>query len=141
MTGALVALKSSISAVLLITSLTLVSGAVLQHGGNYVTGLSATVKLIIGDADRMLCLQVTGPVPTSIGWFNPESQLVSRDFKDEVNQAATGGGRVAYLNFRNYSQSQGGKYECRVVGPGNNLEMLSVCIGECYPLGVAVHKE
>ena len=51
--------------------------------------------------------------------------------RNEVNQAGGGGGRVSTLTFRNYKQSQGGKYECRVAGPGNNLERLSVCIGEC----------
>ena len=48
----------------------------------------------------------------------------------EVNQA--GSSRAAILTFRNYQQSQGGQYECRVTGPGNNTERLPVCIGERY---------
>ena len=76
-------------------------------------------------------MQATGPVPTSIEWYNPQGQLVSKDGGDEVNQQAAGGGRIAHLNFQSYQQSQGGAYECRVAGPGNNTESLSVCIGEC----------
>ena len=87
----------------------------------------------------MDCVQVTGPVPTSIEWYDPQGQLVSRDVGDEVYQAVAGRGRVAYLHFQNYTQSQGGKYECRVDVPGNNLEKLPVCIGECCTLGVAVN--
>ena len=48
---------------------------------------------------------------------------------DEVNQVVVGS-RVVRLAFQNYTQSQGGKYECRVADPGNNLEKLPVCIGE-----------
>ena len=59
---------------------------------------------------------------------------MSRNNRDEVNQAGSSS-RAATLTFRNYQQSQGGKYECRVAGPGNNSESLSVCIGECYTLG------
>ena len=76
-------------------------------------------------------MQATGPVPTSIEWYNPQGQLVSKDGRDAVNQQAAGGGRIAHLTFRSYQQGQGGKYECRVAGPGNNLESLSVCISEC----------
>ena len=76
-------------------------------------------------------MQPTGPVPTAIEWYNPQGQLVSRDGGGEVNQAGAGG-TATLLNFRSYQQSQGGKYECRVTGPGDNLEKLSVCIGECY---------
>ena len=82
----------------------------------------------------MLCLQPAGPVPTAIEWYNPQGQLVSTDGGDEVYQAG-GGGRAAFLNFRSYQHSQGGKYECRVTGPGDNLEKLSVCIGEWYTFG------
>ena len=58
---------------------------------------------------------------------------MSRNNSEEVNQVAgTGGGRVAVLIFRSYQQSQGGAYECKVAGPGNNMERLPVCIGECY---------
>ena len=61
---------------------------------------------------------------------------MSKNNMEEVNQvAAAGGGRVAYLTFQSYQQSQGGKYECRVAGPGNNTERLSVCIGECHAWG------
>ena len=91
--------------------------------------------LTVGDADRVNCLQLTGPRLTSIGWYDPQGQLVSRDDGDEVYQTGTGGGRVAYLNFQNYTQRQGGKYECRVAVPGKNLEKLPICIGECYTLG------
>ena len=79
----------------------------------------------------MYCLQPTGLVPTAIEWYSPQVQLVSRNNRDEVNQAAVDG-RTAGLNFQNYQQSQGGTYECRVTGPGNHSEKLSVCIGECY---------
>ena len=75
-------------------------------------------------------MQATGPVPTSIEWYNPQGQLVG----NAVNQNSAGGGRIAYLNFHSYNQSQGGKYECRVAGPGNNTESQAVCIGECYAL-------
>ena len=80
---------------------------------------------------RVYCIQATGPVPTSIEWYNPQSQLVSRDNTEQANQAG-GSGRAAILTFRSYQQSQGGKYECRVAGPGNNTESLPVCIGEYY---------
>ena len=61
---------------------------------------------------------------------------MSRNNRDEVNQVTGGGGgRIAVLIFRSYQRSQGGKYECRVAGPGNNSEMLSVCIGECHAWG------
>ena len=82
----------------------------------------------------MLCVQPAEPVPTAIEWYNPHGQLVSRDGRDEVNQAS-GGGRAALLNFQSYQQSQGGKYECRLTGPGDNLEKLSVCVGEGYIFG------
>ena len=59
---------------------------------------------------------------------------MSRNNRDEVNQAGSSS-RAATLTFRNYQQSQGGKYECRVAGPGNNTERLSVCIGECHAWG------
>ena len=80
-------------------------------------------------------MQVTGPVPTSIEWYNPQGQLVSKNDRDAVNQQVAGGGRLAYINFRSYQQSQGGKYECRVAGPGNNTERLPTCIGECHAWG------
>ena len=58
---------------------------------------------------------------------------MSRNGGDAVNQVVgLGGGRITYLTFRSYQQSQGGKYECRVAGPGNNTERLPVCIGGCH---------
>ena len=81
----------------------------------------------------MLCVQPTGPVSTTIDWYNPQGQLVSWYGGDEVNQG--GDARAVFLNFRRYQQSQGGKYECRVTGRGNYWEKLPVCIGECYSLG------
>ena len=59
---------------------------------------------------------------------------MSRNSRDEVYQSAGGAGRIAYLNFQSYQQSQGGKYECRLTVPGN-LEKRPVWIGECYTLG------
>ena len=59
---------------------------------------------------------------------------MSRDGGDKVNQGAAGS-TATLLNFQSYQQSQGGRYECRVTGPGDNSEKLSVCIGECYNLG------
>ena len=82
----------------------------------------------------MLCLQPAGPAPTAIEWYNPQGQLVPRDGGDEVNQAG-GGGRGTFLHFKSYQQSQGGRFECRVTGPGNYSEKLTVCIGERYTLG------
>ena len=82
----------------------------------------------------MYCLQPAGPVPTAIEWYNPQGQLVSMDGGDVVNQASAGG-RAALLNFLRYQRSQGGKYECRVTGPGDYSEKLSVCIGEWYTFG------
>ena len=55
---------------------------------------------------------------------------MSRNNTEQANQAG-GSGRAAILTFRIYQQSQGGTYECRVAGPGNNTESLPVCIGEC----------
>ena len=92
-------------------------------------------------------MEDTGPVPTSIEWYNPHGQLVSRNKKEEVNQAGSSS-RAAFLTFRSYQQSQGGKYVCRVAGPGNNSETISVCIGECHawkdgedPGGMAVYYQ
>ena len=56
---------------------------------------------------------------------------MSKDDRDEVNQAAgTGGGRVSTLTSQRYQQSQGGQYECRVAGPENNTKSQAVCIGD-----------
>ena len=60
---------------------------------------------------------------------------MSKDGRDAVNQQPAGGGRIASLTFQSYQQSQGGQYECRVVGPGNNTERLPICIGECHAWG------
>ena len=57
---------------------------------------------------------------------------MSTNNREEVNQGGVGGGKGAILTFQSYQQSQGGKYECRVAGPVNNTETLSVCIGECH---------
>ena len=98
----------------------------------------SNVTLTVGATNqRVYCLQATGPVPTSIEWYNPQGQLVSKDSGDEVNQQAAGG-RIAHFNFRSYEQSQGGQYDCRVAVPGNNTERLTVCIGECHMWGIAV---
>ena len=127
--------QPSVSVVPFKTSYTAASGALLQHGGKALTGSNAIVTLTVGDADIVDCVQPTGPVPTSTEWYDPQGQLVSTDAGNEVYQAGTGGGRVAYLHLQSYQQSQGGKYECRVNVSGKNLEKLPVCIGECYTVG------
>ena len=111
-------------------SLTSVSGAYLQYGATLLS--NPNVTLTVGTIQRVLCGQATGPVPTSIEWYNPQGQLVSMNNRDEVNQQATAGGRTSRLTFQSYTQSQGGKYECRVAVQGNNLERLAVCISECH---------
>ena len=68
-------------------------------------------------------------VPTSIEWYNPEGALVSKDDDDAVNQASSSNLSTP-LTFRRYRERQGGRYECRVAGPGDTLEKLPVCIGE-----------
>ena len=107
------------------------SGASLQYNSTFLSDSPSNVTLTIWESARVYCVQVTGPVPTSIGWYSPQSQLVSTDGGDEVNQVVIGG-NAASLNFKSYQQSQGGKYECRVVIPGNISEKLPVCIGEFY---------
>ena len=111
---------------------TAVSGAFLQYDGTPLSDTPSRVALTVGASERVYCAQGRGLVPTSIEWYNPQGLLVSRDGGDVVNRQAAGGGRITYLNFRSYEQSQGGKYECRVAGPGNNSETLAVCIGECH---------
>ena len=107
------------------------SGAHLQYGSTVLSDPHPNVTLTVGATnERVFCVQAIGPVPTSIEWYNPQSQLVSSNNRDAVNQAG-GGDRSARLTFRNYQQSQGGQYECRVAGPGNNLERLAVCISKC----------
>ena len=112
--------------------LTAASGAYLQSGNTRLFDSPSMVALTVGMRVNVSCLQATGPVPTSIEWYNSQGQLVSNDSGDEVNQQAAGGARSVRLNFRSYHQSQGGMYECRVAGPGNNTERLTVCIGERY---------
>ena len=114
---------------------TAVSGAYLQYGSTLLFGSPSNVTLTVGERERVFCVQATGPLPTSIEWYNPQGQLVSKDGGDEVNQQVAGAGRVVSLNFHSYQQSQSGKYECRVAGPGNNSERLPVCIGECHAWG------
>ena len=115
-------------------SLIVASGAYLQYGRTRLSDPHPNVTLTAGTTNqKVYCVQATGPVPTSIEWYNPQGQLVSKDTRDEVNQVAgTYGGRVATLIFQSYQQSQCGEYECRVAGPGNNTERLPVCIGECH---------
>ena len=108
------------------------SGARLQYGSTLLFDSPSNVTLTVGASERVYCIQATGSVPTSIEWYNPQGQLVSRDGGDAVNQQPAGGGRIAFLTFRSYQQRQGGKYECRVAGPGNNTERLPVCIGGCH---------
>lgn len=110
----------------------IVSGASLLYGGTFLSGSLPNVTLTVGEYERVPCVQLTGPVPTATGWYNPRGQLVSRDVWDEVHQVHSGAGRIAYLNFRNYQQSQGGTYECRVAVPGRSLETLPLLISQCY---------
>ena len=114
---------------------TAVSGAFLKYGSTNLYDSPSNVTLTIGESEKVFCVQATGPVPTSIEWYNSQGQLVSKDGGDGVNQGVAAGGRIAHLNFHSYQQRQGGKYECRVAGPGNNTERVSVCIGGCHAWG------
>ena len=109
------------------------SGAYLLYDGTVLSGSTLTVTLTIGKFETVSCVQPTRPVPTSIEWYDPEDQLVSRDGVDKVKQVAENG--TAHLIFHSYQESQRGKYECRVTASGNNLKKLPVCIGEYYTLG------
>ena len=109
-----------------------VYGAYLQYGRGGLSDSPFNVTLTVGANEKVYCGQATGPVPTSIEWYNPQGQLVSKDTGDEVYQAA--GSTIALLNFHSYQRSQGGKYECKVDLPGNNTEKLLAFIGECYTL-------
>ena len=111
-----------------------VYGAHLQYGGGVLSDSPLNVTLRVGARDEVYCIQVRGPVPTSIEWYNPQGQLVSRNTSDEVNQVGVFSGRAATLNFQSYQRSQGGKYECKVVLPVNNTEKLLAFIGEWYTL-------
>ena len=111
-----------------------VYGAYLKYGGGGRSDSPLNVTLTVGANERVFCVQVTGPVPTSVEWYNPQGQLVSRNTSDEVNQVGAFRGRAATLTFQSYQQSQGGKYECKVDLPANNTEKLLAFIGECYTL-------
>ena len=108
------------------------SGAFLQYNNTHLSDVQPIVMLTVGTSNqRVHCGQNRGPLPTSIEWYDPQDQLVSKNNREEVNQVAGRGcGKAAVLTFESYNQCQGGKYKCRVAGPGNNFETLSVWIGE-----------
>ena len=108
------------------------SGAVLWYGRTILSGSPPSVTLSAGEVHIIFCVSPT-TVPTSIGWYDPQGQLVSRDGWDDVRQTSHVDKKKAFLIFESFRQSQGGKYECRVAVPGNNSN-LSVCIGEWYTL-------
>ena len=117
-----------------------VYGAYLQYGTGGLSDSPLNLTLTVGASDKVYCLQATGPVPTSIEWYNPQGRLVSRSGGDEVNQVLAVVGRTAVLVFQSYQRSQGGKYECKVDLPGNNTEKLLAFIGECYTLCDCITK-
>ena len=125
----------------LISSFTSVCGAYLQYGSTILSDPHPNVTLTVGVSNqRVYCIQATGSVPTSIEWYNPQGQLVSRNNRKEVNQQAAAGGRTSTLTFQSYQQSQGGKYECIVNVSGNNMEALPICIGELWSeSSVSIH--
>ena len=125
-------MKYSLLAAILSHNLISESGAHLLYDGTVLSGSPSNATLTVGKLETVSCVPPTRPVPTSIEWYDPEDQLVSRFSRDKVRQAAING--MAHLIFQRYQQSQGGKYECRVTVPGNNSEKLPVCIGECYTL-------
>ena len=55
------------------------SGAYLQYGGTRLFDSPSNVTLTVEATERVYCVQATGPVPTSIKWYNPQGQLVSRN--------------------------------------------------------------
>ena len=126
-------MKYSLLAGILSHSLISESRAYLLYNGTVLSGSTLTVTLTIGKFETVSCVQPTGLVPTSIEWYDPQGQLVSRDGGDKVKQSAENG--TAHLIFHSYQEIQGGKYECRVNVSGNKLEKLPVCIGEHYTLG------
>ena len=109
------------------------SGAYLLYDGTVLCGSTLTLTLTVEKFETISCVPPTELVPTSIEWYDPQGQLVSRDDGDKVKQAAENG--TAHLIFHSYQERQSGKYECRVTVSGNNSEKLPVCIGECYTLG------
>ena len=125
-------MKYSVLAGILPPSLISESGAYLLYNGTVLSDSTLTVTLTVGKFETVSCVQPTRPVPTSIEWYDPQGQLVSRDGGDRVKQAAENG--TAHLIFHGYQERQGGKYECRVTVSGNNLKKLPVCIRECYTL-------
>ena len=70
-------------------------------------------------------MQLT-PVPTSIEWYNSEGLLVSKDDDDAVNQASNSNVSIP-LTFRRYRERQGGRYECKVAGPGGGHWRSCLC--------------
>ena len=108
-----------------------VYGAYLHYGIGGLSDSPLNLTLTVGARERVFCLQpeATGPVPTSMEWYNPQGQLVSKSGGDAVNQQAAGV-RASILNFQSYQRSQGGKYECKVGLPGNNTEKLLAFISE-----------
>ena len=135
----LVTLQSTVLAVPLDTFSSTVSGATLQYDGTIQNSSPPSVMLTVGRRETVYCVQLVGPVLDAIEWYNPQGQVVLRDNQAEVNQAGASRGRAALLNFERYQQSQGGKYGCRVTGPGNYLEKLPVCIGECCTFGGCIY--
>jgi len=113
-----------------------VYGAYLHYGSAGLSDSPLNVTLTVGATERVFCVQpeATGPVPTSVEWFNPQGQLVSKNRGDTVNQVGAVRGRAATLTFQSYQRSQGGKYECRVAGLGNYTEKLLAFLGEWYNL-------
>ena len=126
-------MKHSLLAAILSHSLISESGAHLLYDQTVLTGSPSNATLTVGNLETVYCVPPTRPVPTSIAWYDPQNELVSRNSRDMVRQAAING--RAHLIFQRYQESQSGKYECRVTGPGNNLKKLPVCIGECCTLG------
>lgn len=114
--------------------LTAVSGAFLRYKGTVLSGSPLTVTLTVGMFEIVYCKQPTGPV-TTIKWYDSQGQLVGSDGRDQMVRQSNTVANTAHLIFENYTQSQGGKYECRVDVLGNISEKLPVCIGKCCTLG------
>ena len=125
-------MKYAVLAGILPHSLISESGAYLLYNGTVLSGSTLTVTLTVGKFETVSCVPPTGLVPTSTEWYDPQSQLVSRDGGDKVKQVAENG--TAHLIFHSYQERQSGKYECRVTVSGKNRKKLPVCIGEHYTL-------